>query len=53
MMNLTEIDAIFEEVSEGLISEGNAALVFGDLGVPPFGDDAPAVEFSHQLAEGL
>ncbi len=53
MMNLAEIDAVLEKIGEGTIGEGNAAIVFGDLGVALLGDDAPVVEFAHQLAERL
>src|SRR5882724_6618042 len=44
VVNLADIRAVFEEVSEGNIGEGNAAVVFGDFGISSLGDDAPAVE---------
>ena len=50
---LAEVDAVFQKVGEGTISEGNAAVVFGDLGIPPLGDDAPAVEIRDQFPEDL
>ena len=51
MVGLAEVDAIFEEIGEGTVGEGNAALIFGDLGIASLGDDAPSVEFGNQLAE--
>jgi hypothetical protein len=44
-MHLAEIDPILQEVGEGTVSEGNATLVFCDLGVAPLGDDFPTIEF--------
>ena len=45
VMHLAEIDPILQEVGEGTVSEGNATLVFCDLGVAPLGDDFPTIEF--------
>ncbi len=53
MMNLTEIDAVLEKIGERTVSKGNGAVVFGDLSLSPLGNDAPAVQFGHQLAERL
>jgi hypothetical protein len=47
VMNLTEIDAVLEKIGERTIGESNAAVVFGNLGVAPFGDHAPAIEFGY------
>ncbi|MCA6111587.1 hypothetical protein J6497_31100 [Bradyrhizobium sp. CNPSo 4026] len=33
MMNLAEINAVFQEIGEGTVGEGNAAVEFRDLGV--------------------
>jgi hypothetical protein len=53
MTDLVEIDAVLEKVGEGTVGERNGAVVFGDLSLSPLGNDAPAVEFGHQLAERL
>ncbi len=53
VVDFAEIDTILEKVGEGTVGEGNAPVVFGDLGAAPFRDDAPAIEFGHQLAERL
>ena len=53
VVNLPKIDAIFEEVGEGTVGEGNAPLVLGDLGATPLGDDASPVEISDQFTERL
>src|SRR5215208_2543823 len=53
VMNLTDIDPVLQKVGEGTVTKRNAAIVFGDFGVSPLGDDAPAVEIGHQFAEGL
>ena len=53
MVNLAEIDPVLQEVGEGAVGEGDRTVEFGDFGAAPFGDDASAVEFAHQLAEGL
>jgi hypothetical protein len=53
VMHLAEIDPVLQEVGEGTVGEGNATLVFCDLGVTPLGDDFPAIEFGYQLAEGF
>src|SRR6516162_7492200 len=53
VMDFTEIDPVLEEVGEGAISEGNAAIVFGDFRVTALGDDAALVEISHQAGKGF
>src|ERR1700730_5209277 len=53
MMYFPDVDAVLEEVGEGAVGEGNAALVFDGLDLAAFGDDFPAVEFGHQFAEGF
>src|SRR4051794_35055670 len=53
VVNLTEIDPVLEKVGERTVSEGNAAVVLGNIGKTPFGDNAVAIEISHKLAEGL
>ena len=40
MMDFAEIDAVLEKIGEGTIGEGNGAIVFGNFGVAPLGDDA-------------
>ena len=52
VVNLAEIDAVFQEVGEGTVGEGNATIEFGDLGAAPFRDNAPSIEVGDQLAEG-
>ena len=53
VVDLAEVDPVFQEVGEGAVGEGNAALIFRDFGVASLGDDASAVEFGDQFAEGL
>src|SRR6185437_9053674 len=51
IMDLAEIDPVLQEIGEGTVGEGNAALVFCDLDVSPCGDDTSSVEFSDELGE--
>jgi hypothetical protein len=53
VVNLAEIDPVLQKIGERTISEGNAAVVLGNFGNTPFGDDAPAVEIGSEFAEGL
>ena len=43
------IDAVLEKIGEGTAGERNAAQVLDNLGVTPFGDDAPAIESATNL----
>lgn len=52
-MGFADIDAVFQEIGERTVSEGDAAVVLGSLGVATLGDDVPAVEFSNKPAERL
>jgi hypothetical protein len=51
VVDLADVDAIFQEIGEGTISEGNAAPIFGDLGVASLGNNTSAVKFGDQFAE--
>ena len=51
VMDFADVDAVLQEIGEGTVGEGNAALIFCDLGIAALGDDASAVEFGDQLAE--
>jgi hypothetical protein len=51
MVDLAEVDAIFEEIGEGTVREWNAALIFGDLGSASLGDNASSVQFGDQPAK--
>ena len=47
-MNLANVDSVLQEISEGPVGEGNAAVVLGDLGVPALRNDATPVQFSNK-----
>ena len=51
VVHLADIDPVFEEVGEGAISEGNAAIVFGCFGIAPLRNNASPVEIGDQFAE--
>src|SRR6478735_2506525 len=53
MAGFADINPVLQDVGEGPISEGNAAPIFGRVGVAAFGDNAEAAEFSDQFAEGF
>jgi hypothetical protein len=42
IVNLANIGAIFEEVGERTVGEGNSAVVFRDLCISPLSDNASA-----------
>ena len=50
--DLSDVDAILQDVGKGTISEANAAPIFGDLSLATLGDNAVTVEVGNQLAEG-
>src|SRR5262249_9495700 len=51
VMGFAKVDPVLEEIGEGAVGEGDAALVFRDLGVAPLGDNVPAVKLGDQFAE--
>ena len=51
VMNLADVDAVFQEIGEGTVREGDATIVLGDLGVPTLGDDATPIQFGDKFAE--
>src|SRR4029453_5963141 len=53
MMDLTEVDPVFQEISEWTVGEGNATLVLSDLGAASFSHDASRIEIRDQFAERL
>jgi hypothetical protein len=53
VVNLANVDAVFQEIGEGPVGERDATVVFGDLGVPALGDDAAAVQLGDKLAGGF
>ena len=44
VMNLTNVDAVLQQIGEGTIGEGDAAAAFRDFSIASLGDDTPAVE---------
>ena len=50
MVHFAEINPIVKEIAERARCEGNAALVFCDLGVAAFGDDFAAIKFANELS---
>jgi len=36
-----------------MVGKGNAAIIFGDLGVPALGNNAAPVQFSNQATKGF